>query len=212
MELSGRRSFPIPIPIVTLGMTGLAIVASLGVATSAGAVTANSVLKTVKTAIAQQSSVHVAFTLSSGSSDREKISVNVGTSVGQETETASPGNAHLAIKVTPTDAYVSGNSAGLTMLFGFSSAVAKKIGNRWVYWKAGTKQYSSLRTDVTMSSVTGLLPKAKGTKVSTVVKQYVLTWTIAATSSAPKLSNTLMASVTAPALPVTAASGRAGAT
>jgi len=56
-----------------------------------------------------------------------------------------------------------------------------------------------------VSSLTAVLPKAAGTKLTTVTthgtKLYVLTWTSAATSSVPKLSNTLTISASGTRLP-----------
>lgn len=174
-----------------------------------------SVLKATKTAIASQSGVQVVFVASSGSSsETEKIAADVGTTSGSET--VSIGKAELAVRVTPTKGYISGNSSGLTTIFGLSSAQAKKVGTDWVSWKAGTSQYRDLKSDVTISSVSSLLPKAKGTKLSTKVaggvQLYVLKWTTAATSSTPKLAITLTISATGKPLPVEAVSTAANST
>jgi hypothetical protein len=121
------------------------------------------------------------------------------------TESIVEGNATLAIKLSATHAYVRGNSSGLTTLFGMSSTDAKKVGTDWESWKAGTSQYANLKSDVTMSTVTALLPKAKGTKLSTAVSgtttYHVLKWAIPATTSLPKVTNTLTISTGATTLP-----------
>jgi hypothetical protein len=58
-----------------------------------------------------------------------------------------------------------------------------------------------------MSSVRALFPKAKGTRLTTVMSKgstfSVLKWTIAATSSIPGVTNTLTVSSGATTLPVT---------
>ena len=189
------------------------MVAALGGTAAASTVTLSSVLAAAKAAIEQQPGVQVVFVATAGSSsDTEKIVAHVGTTSGAET--VSVGKADLAVRVTPTEAYISGNSSGLTTIFGLSSAEAKKAGSDWVSWKAGTSQYSNLKSDVTISSVTSLLPKAKGTKLSTKVaggaRLYVLKWTIASTSSSPKLTIMLTISATGPTLPVQAVSTAAG--
>jgi hypothetical protein len=135
----------------------------------------------------------------------ETIVADVGRDSG--TETATEGKASLVIRLSSTHVYVSGNSSGLTTIFGMSSADAKKVGKDWESWKAGTSQYADLKSDLTMSSVRALFPKAKGTRLTSVVFKgstfSVLKWTIAATSSVPGVTNTLTVSSGATTLPVT---------
>jgi hypothetical protein len=200
---------------LALGIVTCACTAALGGTASAAGVTSGSVLMGAKSAIAQQTSVHVAFSVRSGaSSTTERIVVDVGVAVGAET--AGVGTSHLAVRVTPGYAYVQGNSSGLTTLFGLSAREAKKAGAAWVAWKAGTKQYANLKADVTLSAVTALLPKVKGTKVSTEIidgaRRYALRWTTAATSTTAKVSNTLTISTGALTLPVEQISTAAGGT
>jgi hypothetical protein len=205
MELSVRPNASHLLHVLAVGITAMVIWSALGASAYGGVVTTGSILKTAKTTIAGQTGVHVVSTAtSSTSSSTERIIADVGASSG--TESVSEGGARLTIRVTPTDGYISGNSSGLTDVFGLSSAEAKKAGKDWVSWKAGTSQYSDLKSAVTISSVTTLLPVAKGTKLSTVTangaKAYVLKWTTAATSSIPKLSNTLTISAVGTTLPV----------
>jgi hypothetical protein len=182
------------------------VVASLGTTAWAGVVvTPSSVISNAELGIAKQASVHVVFVAHAGSPVKtETIVADVGRASG--TETATEGKAALVIRVSPSYAFVSGNSSGLTTIFDMSAADAKKVGKKWVSWKAGTSQYANLKSDVTMSSVRALLPKAKGTKVTTMVSNggtfYVLKWKIAATSSIPGVTNTLTVSSGAATLPV----------
>jgi hypothetical protein len=197
MDLSVRRSVPSLFHALALGITALVISAALGTAAYAGTVTTGSVLKTVKAAITKQPGVHLVITAkSSSSSTTEKIIADFGAKSG--VENISEGKADSAVKVTPTYAYISGNSSGLTTIFGLSSADAEKIGKDWMSWKAGTTQYSDLKSGITISSVTAVVPKAEGAKLSTKItkgaKVYVLKWTTAATSSSPKILNTLTVS------------------
>jgi hypothetical protein len=205
MGFLARRSALSPLHALALGMTVLVISITFSATAYAGVVTTGSVLKTTKAAIAQQPGVHVAINASSGStSTTEQIIADVGATSGAET--VIEGKAVLAVRVTPTEGYISGNLSGLTKIFGLSSADAKKVGIDWVSWKAGTSQYSHLKSGLTISAVTALLPKAKGTKLSTDftngAELYILKWTTAATSSTPKLSITLTVSAVGAALPV----------
>jgi hypothetical protein len=204
-SLSVRRTALNPRRALALGIAILTISIGLCATAYAGVVTTGSLLKTTKAAIASQPGVHVAIAASSSStSTSEQIIADVGTTSGAET--IIEGKAEVAVKVTATDGYVSGNSSGLTKIFGLSSADAKKVGTEWVSWKAGTSQYINLKSSLTISAVTALLPKAKGTRLSTNfttgTQLYVLKWTTATTSSTPKLSITLTLSGVGATLPV----------
>jgi hypothetical protein len=206
------RSRRTPFALI-LGLTVLVASTVLGAPSHAGADTAGSVrvsgtvlktagslLKTAGSAVAAQSSAHVVFAaVSHSSSLQEKIVADVSTKGG--TETITEGAAVLDVRATPTGAYIHGSSSGLTSLFGLTAAQAKTLGTKWEFWKPGTKQFTNLKSDVTAKSLQSLFPKAKGTKVSTETSsgtsRYVLKWTSAATSTTPKLTNTLTISTDA---------------
>jgi hypothetical protein len=141
------------------------------------------------------------------------VTVDFGTKSGKET--FSEGKANLTLKVTPTYGYISGNSTGLTTIFGLTAAQEKKVGKDWISVKSGTSEYAEFKSSLTISSRAGVLPATKGTTLSTTltdgVHLYVLKWTTAATSSTPKLSNTMTISAVGATLPVeeitTASSG-----
>jgi hypothetical protein len=212
MHLSVRHSLPFPRRVskatgrASAGLlTALVALALVAGPAAAAPTTVTSVLKVAKTAIGTQSSVHVDFAATSKKRKiTERITADVGSTGGSEV--VAEGKGTLAIRVTPTAGYVSGNSTGLTQLYGLTAAQAKKIGSHWVTFKASTSQYTTLKSDVTFSSVLALLPKAQGTKVKTHTAhgttQYVLSWTTAASSSNPKLSNSLTVAVGGTNLPV----------
>jgi hypothetical protein len=175
--------------------------ALLGAPASAGTVTAATVIKEAKAAIATESSAHLEFDAgSTTSSSTEQIVADVGASGGRETVT--DGAAVLHVMVTSQDGYISGSATGLTSLFGMTSAEATKVGTRWEFWKKGTTQYKNLESVVSVKSLESLLPKSKGTTVSAKGSHYVLAWTSAASGSTPKLSNTLSISAKGTKLPV----------
>jgi hypothetical protein len=213
MILSARRHVGGLVLTTIFGTALFAASPTLSTRANATDVSSGSLLAAARTAIAAQTGVHVVFTAHSGSTGiTEKIIADVGGTEG--TETIFEGSADVAIRLTPAFAYVKGNSVGLTKLFGMSSTVTRKLGEKWESWKAGTNQYRNLKSDLTMKSVSALLPRAKGTKVSTESRHgttlYVLTWATPATKSVPKLSNSLVISAQGPALPnskVTTASG-----
>ncbi len=199
---SSARRFGLPL---TLATTAVVILTCCGFTPSARAETTSSVLASAKAAITKQTGARLSFTVTSTSSSGiEKVTENLGVTEGMET--IALGAATATIKVTPSYGYISGSSSGLTTIFGLSAAQAKKVGKHWVSFKAGTSQYSDFKSGVTMSSVDSVLPEAKGTKTSMAdvkgTKVYVLTWTVAATSSTPKTSDTLTISAVGAALPI----------
>jgi hypothetical protein len=182
MNLSARRGTCKRICLIVLGVTTVVLSSVFSVPAYADVITAASVLQTATKAIDQQTSAHVVFVAhSSSSSTTEKIIADVGVTSGSET---------LSVR---------GSASGLTMLFGLPATQAKRLGSRWVSWSSGTKEYSNLKADLTMSSVLSLLPKTKGTKLSAVVTNgatlSLLKWIAPATKSIPKLSDTLTISV-----------------
>jgi hypothetical protein len=182
---------------LALGVAAAVSWAALGATAGAEVETAGSVLSATRAAIAAEAGVQVQFVAHSTSpSKTETIVADVGRTSGQETITV--GTARLAVRVTPTHAYVSGNASGLITVFGLTAAEASKVGRRWVSYGAGANQYADLKADITMASITDLLPKAKGTTLSSEVTAgatvYALAWTIAATSSTPKVSDRLTVS------------------
>ena len=204
MHFSAPPGTPRRLRAHILGATALVAVvlplAVLGAPASAGTVTAATVIKEAKAAIASESSAHVEFdAASTTSSSTEQFVADVGASGGRETVT--DGAAVLHVMVTPADGYISGSASGLS-LFGLTSAEATKVGKRWEFWKKGTKQYKNLESVVSVKSLESLLPESKGTTLSTEGSDYVLTWTSAASGSTPKLSNTLSVAAKGTNLPV----------
>jgi hypothetical protein len=196
-------------------LPGLVLMSATAEAAGTGAQTASSVLTAAKSAIGKQTSVHLEVKSGSGSgsgSSEEDLKADLGKTSG--IETISEGTETVVIKVTPTDAYLSGDSSGLTKILGLTSAEAKKVGSDWLTLKAGTSQYKTLATSVTVSSVGSILPPAKGTHLYAPApptkKFYTLKWNTAATSSSPALTSSLTLSAvgaTLPALETTTAVG-----
>ncbi len=206
-------SIPRLVRALAFGTGALVISAALSVPAFATVNTATSVLAAAKSAITQQSSVHLVLTVKpSSTSNTETVVGDLGKKNG--IESVSLGKATITLKVNPAFGYVYGNSSGLTTLFGLTSAQAKKLGKDWMTFKAGSTRYSNFEAGLSISSITGVLPTAKGTKLSTDVvkgiKLYELKWTTAATSSTPELSDTLTMSAVGATLPVEAIMSASG--
>jgi hypothetical protein len=204
MTLLSRRRVSCLVLACAFGAGALVTSTALGGSVSAATGTLSSVLTTAKAAIARQSGVHFVINVTQGSpSLTENIVGDWGKTSGDESITR--GNAAMHLRVTPSDAYLSGNSSGLTEIFGLTAPQAGKLGKRWMSFKSTTGEYTDLARTLEISSAVGVLPKAKGTKLSTKTvkgtRLYLLSWTVAATSSSPKLSFTLTMPVSGATLP-----------
>jgi hypothetical protein len=187
---------------VSLGATAFVMSTALGVAASA-TVTTSSVLKAAKAAISKQTGVHLVVSGKSSSASGHVIE-DLGTKSGEETFSA--GGASFTMKLTPTYVYFSGNSYALTTDLGLTAAQANKVGKDWISIPSSSSTYSMLKPTLTVSYVARLLPAAKSTTLSTTITDgvhlYVMKWTTAATSSTPKLSNTMTFPAVGATLPV----------
>jgi len=202
-RLLSRAAHLASAPVVVLA--GLVLVSTTAAATSAGVPTTSSVVAAAKSAIGKQTSVHLDLSSRTSSTSVEEV-VQADLAKSSGAETISQGKETVAIKLTPADAYLSGNSSGLTKILGLTSAQVKKVGADWVFVKAGTSQYKDLATSMTISSVASVLPAVKGTKLyapgPSGRKLYTLKWSSAATSSAPALASTLTVLAVGANLPV----------
>jgi len=183
----------------------LVLLPAVAEAAGARAPTTSSVLTAAKSAIGKQTSVHLVVVSRTGTPlVEENLQGDLGKTSG--TETVSEGSETVMIKVTPTYGYLSGDSSGLTKIFGLTSAEAKRVGRDWISVKAGTSQYKDLAASTTVSSVASILPPATGTHLDTPARTakrlYTLTWGTAASSSQPAFANTLTLSAVGTTLPV----------
>jgi hypothetical protein len=181
----------------------LALTPLLASTEASATVSTTSILSAAKSSLANQKGVHLAVSVKQGSTTTLEVA-DLGTTTG--IESIISGSAKATVEVAPSFGYMQGDSSGLTTLIGLTAAQAKKLGTKWMSLKAGTTPYSDLKTSATIPAVRDLLPAAKGTtsaiKTINGKKLYILKWTSAATSSAPKLSNVLSITMGSTALPV----------
>lgn len=214
MHFTPRRTRILLIPV--LAATSFALTVPLAAGASSGP-TASSILALTKISLANQVGVHV-YHVSKSASAKTTIVAEVGKTSGVETITSGAG--HVTITVTPSYAYLSGNSAGLAAIMGLTAAQVKKTGAASITFKKGTTPYASLAASATTSLLGNLLPTVKGTTLSTShsgsSKFYELSWTTKATSTAPKEVAVMTISNSARLLPtqetITASSGSASTT
>ena len=204
MTLLRRKRVSCLVLVCACSAGALVTSTALGGPVSAATGTLSSVLATAKAAIARQSGVHFVINVTQGSpSLTENVVGDWGKKSGDESITR--GKATMQLRVTPSDAYLSGNSSGLTEIFGLTAPQVTKLGKRWLTFKSTTGEYTDIARSLDISTAVGVLPKAQGTKLSTKTvkgtRLYLLSWTAAATSSTPKLSFTLTMPVSGATLP-----------
>lgn len=201
MTFFNRRS----LQASTLALIAAAVVG--GSALSAQAAlknpTASSLIAAAKTALGKETGVHIEVT-TVDDKVTSSVTANIGTTSG--IETYKKGGETFTISVTPTYAYLSGSTSGLTTLMGLTSAEAKKVGTKSIAMKKGTDQYSTFKTNLTSAAFSQLLPAVKGTKLLSARDKstggYQLTWTTAATSSSPTETSVLVISAGSVTVPI----------
>ena len=173
-----------------------ASLAAVGMPVTSGASTNSptmtSVLKLAKASMLKEGGVHVEVASRAGTSTSQVV-VDIGPTSGKESITS--GKKFVSIIVTPTYAYLSGSPTGLTRIMGLTTAQQKKLGAHSMSIKAGTAPYANLKANLTTPVFASMLPSVIGTKLSTSgsasTLKYQLTWTTAATATAPKTKSVM---------------------
>ena len=200
MSFSPRS--PLQLITLALGVTLVLAVTPIAAQASVKNPTTKTVLKAAQKAMAKESGVHIYVTSKTGTV-KSVVVVDIGATFGEETITS--GKDRVKIIVTPTDAYLSGSSTGLTKIMGLTAAEQKKVGTLSVVMKAGTSPYTSFHTNLTTSVLSGILPLAKGTKYKVSgdrAKDYQLSWKTAASSTAAATKSVLTISSGSRTLPI----------
>jgi hypothetical protein len=178
--------------VLALGLLATACGGSSGV--SAKSSTPGTLLAAVRSAIAKERGVHLTVKAkASPTAPEESVVADFGRNEGNETITE--GSASLTVRLIPKAAYVSGSKTGLEELLGMDAQQAAKAKGHWMVFDSSSSPYKDFQSSVTISSITSQLPPVKGTRASIAVvkgtREDLLSWTTAATSSEPKLLNTL---------------------
>jgi hypothetical protein len=200
MALSRRISLTLSLAVLS---GTLAVGPALGAQAASKSPTTTSILAATKSALAKENGVHIVVKTTD---DKVKSSVvaDIGSTTG--TETYASGKEKFTITVTPKDAYLSGSEAGLTKVMGLTAAEQKKVGSDSVIMAKGSSPYTTFKTNLTSGAFSQLLPTAKGTKLLTkrdkTTNGYQITWTTAATSTAPKEVSVMIISSGSKTLPL----------
>lgn len=176
---------------------------SLAAQAASKAPTAATVIAAAKTSLAKETGVHIVVT-TENNKVLSSVVANIGTDSGYETY--KEGKETFTISVTPKYAYLSGSTTGLTKLMGLTAKEAKQVGTKSIVMKKGTSPYTTFKTNLTSAAFSQLLPAAKGTTLlparDKTTNGYQLTWTTAATTSAPKTTSVLVISAGSSTVPL----------
>ncbi|MGP8066547.1 MAG: hypothetical protein ACLP81_09325 [Acidimicrobiales bacterium] len=206
-----------PVAAATCAATCLLLGAPLvGVAPASAAPgkhsTSTAVMAATKKAMDAQKSVHCVISAYDGST-KQTTTVTEDAGETRGLETLVVGTAEVKLRLTPTAAYLWGNSKGLSSVFGMSASQIAEVGAKWVFAKTGTSQYAEVKSAVSIASLLASLLPAK-TKVKIAAGHLngksvdVLSWTT--TSQSKVVHIVLDVAAKGPSLPVqlTAVTGK----
>ena len=200
--ISARRMSLTLLALPALSLVAAGLVPSLAGAASKHATVA-SVLKAANAALLSEDSVHVSVSTLSGKVASSVIA-DIGKSSGRESYRS--GDESFTISVTPTYAYLSGSKEGLIKLMDLTVDEQKKVGTEAIAMKKWSTPYTTFDSNLTSSTFSNLLPKAKGTTLLTkrdaATGGYQLSWKETATSSAPASTTVITISAGKKALPI----------
>jgi hypothetical protein len=201
MSFSPRRR--LQLLALALGATVVLAVTPVVAQASVKNPTTKTVLSATLKAMSKVAGVHIYVTSKNGTA-KSVVVVDIGATYGEETITT--GKSNVTIIVTPTDAYLSGSATGLTGIMGLTAAEQKKVGTLAVVMKAGTSPYASFHSNLTTTVLAGILPASKGTTFSVGggknSKDYQLTWSTKATSTAAATKSVMTLSSGSKTLPI----------
>jgi hypothetical protein len=143
--------------------------------------TATAVVAATKKAMDAQKSVHCVISAYDAST-KQTTTVTEDASKTRGLETLAVGTAEVKLRLTPTAAYLWGNSKGLSTVFGMSATQIAEVGTKWVFSKPGTSQYADVKSAVSIAPLLGsLLPTKTKVKIASGhlngESVHVLSWT-----------------------------------
>lgn len=141
------------------------------------------------------SSVHLKVTATQTSPKlAETISQDAGLNSGDQYVISGTQRANVLL--TKTDAYLSGNSGGLTTFFALPADDQSLVGTKWILIKSGTAPYTTFVNSITVKSLLkNLLPTTKSLSVHNTtygtIPAYEIDWSVTSSGTTTKLTLTL---------------------
>lgn len=185
---SAARLSAVAAALITLfsGFTGL----STASATTLPSPT--TLLSQMTKAFATMTSVHLVITATQTSPKvTETISQNSGR--GSGSQYVATGGEHASVLLTPKNAYLSGNSSGLTAFFALPADDLLLVGSKWIVIKAGAVQYKTFVSTIGIQNLLkSIVPTSKPLSIHATIYHkipvYSLYWLIKGTSATTKLT------------------------
>jgi len=187
------------VPLVTLAASlGLVVSGSAGASPrpdsthSAKLPTPASLISAMNKAIATMHSVHLNISAAQSSPKvNETISQDSGYNSGSQH--VSTGNERASVLLTPSNAYLSGNSSGLSAFFALPPDDLPLVGTKWIVIKSGATQYKTFVSTIGYKSLfKNLIPSSKPLSIRATMyhsaKAYAILWQISSGTSTTKLS------------------------
>lgn len=151
-----------------------------------------SLISAMNKAIAAMHSVHLNITAAQSSPKvNETISQDSGFTSGSQN--VSTGNERARVLLTPSNAYLSGNSSGLSAFFALPPDDIPLVGTKWIVIKSGATQYKTFVNTIGYKNLfKSLVPTSKPLSISATtyhsIKAYALFWQIKSGTSTTKLN------------------------
>ncbi len=153
--------------------------------------TAASLITAMNKAIATMHSVHLEITAEQSSPKvNETISQDSGYTSGSQH--VSTGGEYADVLLTPQNAYLSGNSSGLSAFFALPPDDLALVGTKWIVVKNGAAQYKTFVNTIGYKNLfKNLVPTTKPVSVTDTTyhanSAYALTWQIKSGTATTKL-------------------------
>jgi len=154
--------------------------------------TPSSLISAMNKAIAAMHSVHLDITASQSSPKvNETISQDSGYTSGSQH--VSTGNEHASVLLTPSNAFLSGNSSGLSAFFALPPDDIPLVGTKWIVIKSGATQYKTFVNTIGYKNLfKNLVPTTKPLSIIATtyhaIKAYALVWQIKSGTTTTKLN------------------------
>lgn len=154
--------------------------------------TSASLITAMTKAISTMHSVHVEITAAqSAPKVNETISQDSGLTSGSQN--VSTGSEHASVLLTPSNAYLSGNSSGLSAFFALPPDDIPLVGTKWIVIKSGATQYKTFVNTIGYKSLfKNLVPSTKPLSVSATtyhfIKAYVIFWQVTSGTATTQLN------------------------
>ncbi|HUY07217.1 MAG TPA: hypothetical protein VMU99_08165 [Acidimicrobiales bacterium] len=136
----------------------------------------------MNTAIATMHSVHL-YISATQASPRVVETISQDSGLNSGSQNVATGSEHASVRLTPSNAYLSGNSSGLSAFFALPPDDLPLVGTKWIVIKSGATQYKTFVNTIEFKNLfKNLVPSTKPLSIRATtmhsIASYVLHWQI----------------------------------